>query len=444
MKILNLNYQNVLNFVKEDEIFAYEKDLNNAKNALLNKTGKGNDYVGWVKYPLEYDKDEFRRIKEAAKRIRKNSDVLVVIGIGGSYLGAQAALKMLGKYFSKEKDLEIIFVGNNVSPEYVCELEAYLEKKDFSINVISKSGGTIEPAIAFRIFRKLAIKKYGKKANERIFATTDKVKGALIKMSGIEKYETFCIPSDIGGRYSVLSAVGLLPIACAGFNIDDVMQGAVDAYNYYVNKPLKENDAFLYAAIRNILYKKGKAIEILVSYEPKLHFLSEWWKQLFGESEGKENKGIFPASLIYSTDLHSMGQYVQDGQRILFETVIDVLKAKYDKILEKEDTDLDGLNYLAGKNISFVRRNALEGTVLAHVDGGVPNMILELKEITPYSFGYLVYFFMFSCGVSGYLLDVNPFNQEGVEDYKKNMLALLGKEGFEELKAKLLERINKK
>lgn len=444
MKVLNLNYKNVLNFISEAEIFALEKELDNARNALLNKTGKGNDYVGWVNYPLEYDKTELSRIKEVALKIRKDSDVLVVIGIGGSYLGAQAALKMLGKYFSSEKDLEIIFVGNNVSPEYVSELEVYLKNKDFSINVISKSGGTIEPALAFRIFRKLAIKKYGKKANNRIFATTDKEKGALIKMSVEEGYQTFSIPSDIGGRYSVLTAVGLLPIACAGFDIDEILKGSLDAYNYFVNKPLKENDALLYASIRNVLYKKGKVIELLVSYEPKLYFLSEWWKQLFGESEGKETKGIFPSSLIYSTDLHSMGQYVQDGQRILFETVIDVMNAKSDKILEKEETDLDGLNFLAGKDISFVRRNSLEGTVLAHVDGGVPNIILELEKITPYSFGYLVYFFMFSCGVSGYLLDVNPFNQEGVEDYKKNMLALLGKKGYEDLKNKLVERINKK
>lgn len=441
MKILKLNYQNVLPFVSEKEIKELEKDLLHARSALLNKSGKGNDFVGWVDYPENFDKEEVKEIKAAALRIKKDSQVLLVIGIGGSYLGALAALKMLGKYFPLKKELEIIFVGNNVSPEYVSELREYLKTKDFSINVISKSGGTIEPALAFRVFRGLLVEKYGSEANKRIYATTDPKSGALVKIAKEEGYTSFKIPSDIGGRYSVLTAVGLLPIACAGHDIDQVLKGSLDAFNYFKEKPLMENDALLYAAIRNVLYNKGMKIEVLVSYEPKLQILSEWWKQLFGESEGKEHKGIFPSSLVYSTDLHSMGQYIQDGQRIIFETVIDVLSAKSDITLEKEENDLDGLNFLSGKNISDVRRKALKGTILAHVDGGVANMVLELEKIDEYTFGYLVYFFMFACGVSGYLLDVNPFDQEGVEAYKKNMLALLGKKGYEELKDKLLRRM---
>lgn len=440
MKV-QIDYKNILKFVSEEEIKAFEKEVLKAKETLLNKTGLGNDFLGWVEYPLNYDKEEFARIKKAAEKIRKDSEVLVVIGIGGSYLGAKAIIEALSPYFKKEKDLEVIFVGNNLSSTYACELLDYVENKEFSINVISKSGTTTEPAIAFRLFKDLLVKKYGKDASSRIYATTDKARGALRTLASSEGYETFIVPDDVGGRYSWFTAVGLLPVAASGIDIDALMKGALDAYVEAKDTPYEKNSALLYAGCRNLLYRKNKLVEILVNFEPKLSFISEWWKQLYGESEGKDQKGIFPASLVYSTDLHSMGQYVQDGKRVLFETVISVNNPEKNLILTKEETDLDGLNYLAGTDFDSVAKRAMQGTVLAHVDGGVPNLVLNIDNLDAYTIGYLLYFFMFACGVSGYVLDVNPFNQPGVEDYKKNMFALLGKPGYEELRKELLKRL---
>ena len=440
MKV-SLNYKNVLNFVSEEEIKNNEKTVLDAKNILLNKKGEGADFLGWIEYANNYDKEEYTKIKIAAEKIRKNSDVLIVIGIGGSYLGAKAIIQSLQTYFRKDKDLEVIFVGNNLSSSYMAELLEYVRNKDFSINVISKSGTTTEPAIAFRLFRQLLIEKYGSNAHERIYATTDKEKGALRMLATNEGYETFVVPDDIGGRYSWFTAVGLLPVCASGINIDNLMKGASDAYYDCKNTKYLDNSSLLYASIRNLLYNKGKMVEVLVNYEPKLTFISEWWKQLYGESEGKDHKGLFPASLVYSTDLHSMGQYIQDGMRIMFETVVNIKKPQIDFILQNEENDLDGLNFLAGTNFDSVAKKAMQGTILAHVDGGVPNIVLEIESIDEYTIGYVLYFFMFSCGVSGYMLKVNPFNQPGVEDYKKNMFALLGKPGYENLRKKLLERL---
>lgn len=440
MKV-QIDYKNILKFVNQQEIDDNEKTVLEAKTVLLNKTGVGNDFLGWVNYPKTYDKEEFARIKLAAKKIIKESEVLIVIGIGGSYLGAKAIIEGLSPYFKTKKELEIIFVGNNLSSTYANELLSYLENKSFSINVISKSGTTTEPAIAFRIFKELLVKKYGKNASSRIYATTDKSKGALRTLATTEGFETFVVPDDVGGRYSWFTAVGLLPVACAGIDIDQLMQGSLDAYNDASTKEYKENACLQYASIRNLLYKKGKFVEVLVNYEPKLSFVSEWWKQLYGESEGKDHKGIFPASLTYSTDLHSMGQYIQDGERIMFETVLAIAKPEKDFQLKAEEQDLDGLNYLAGTNFDTVQKNAMKGTILAHVDGGVPNIVLNLETLNAYNMGYLLYFFMFGCGVSGYVLGVNPFNQPGVEDYKKNMFALLGKPGYEQLRKELLKRL---
>ena len=438
---IGIDYKNVLGHLDSQKINANICNVLNAKETLVSKTGAGNDFLGWLRYPECYDKEEFARIVKAAEKIKNDSEGLVVIGIGGSYLGALAVIEVLKKYFSTEKSLEIIFVGNTLSSTYTKELLEYVKDKEFSINVISKSGTTTEPAIAFRLFKDLLTKKYGSKAAERIYATTDKAKGALRTLSNSEGYETFIVPDDVGGRYSWFTAVGLLPVAASGINIDDLMQGAKDAYQDASTKEYKENSCLQYAAVRNLLYNKEKLVEVLVNFEPKLSYVSEWWKQLYGESEGKDNKGLFPASLTYSTDLHSMGQFIQDGTRIMFETVLNINNPEKNIILKKAEQDLDGLNYLAGTDADSVAKRAMEGTILAHVDGGVPNLVLNIEKLDAYTMGYLLYFFMFACGVSGYILDVNPFNQPGVEDYKKNMFALLGKPGYEELRKELLKRL---
>ena len=437
---LRIDYKNALSAISKEEVKNFEATVLKAKETLVTKSGAGNDFLGWVEYPINYDKCEFARIKAAAEKIQKDSDVLVVIGIGGSYLGAKAIIEALNPYFRCKKALEVIFVGHNLSSTYASQLLAYLENKDFSINVISKSGTTTEPAIAFRLFKELLTKKYGANAPQRIYATTDAAKGALRNLANEQGYETFIVPDDVGGRYSWFTAVGLLPVACSGIDIDALMQGALDAYNDCINTPYEQNSALIYAGVRNLLHKT-KDIEVLVSYEPKLSYISEWWKQLYGESEGKDKKGLFPASLVYSTDLHSMGQYIQDGKRIMFETVLNVESPEEDLILKAEENNLDQLNYLAGMNLDSVAKHAMQGTVLAHVDGGVPNLILSIDKLDAHTMGYLLYFYMFACGVSGYILDVNPFNQPGVEDYKKNMFALLGKPGFEELAKQLKERL---
>ena len=440
MKV-TLNYKNALSFVSEEALNQNKENVLKAYKTLVNKTGEGNDFLGWIEYPKNYDKEEFARIKKAAEKIRSNSEVLVVIGIGGSYLGAKAVIEALKPYFSTKKDLEIVFAGNSLSSTYLNQLLTYLENKDFSVNVISKSGTTTEPAIAFRLCKELLIKKYHEKAAERIFATTDAKKGALRNLATQEGYETFVVPDDIGGRYSWFTAVGLLPIACAGIDIDALMKGSYDAMNDCVNNEYDSNDAMKYANMRNLLYKT-KQIEILVNFEPRLAYISEWWKQLYGESEGKDHKGLFPASLVYSTDLHSMGQYVQEGKGLMFETVLNVLNPEENLILRKEAEDLDQLNYLDQTKMDSVAKKAMQGTILAHVDGGVPNLVLEVEEMDAYHLGYLLYFFMFACGVSGYMLGVNPFNQPGVEAYKKNMFALLDKPGYESESAAIRQRLN--
>lgn len=439
MKV-TLNYKNALSFVEEKKILENKEKTLLAKKILLKKTGEGNDFLGWVEYPKTFDNEEFARIKKAAETIRNNSDVLVVIGIGGSYLGAKAVIEALKPYFQKEKDLEIIFAGNSLSSTYLKQLIDYLRTKDFSINVISKSGTTTEPAIAFRLCKELLIEKYHEQASTRIYATTDATKGALRNMAEGMGYETFVVPDDIGGRYSWFTGVGLLPIASAGIDIDLLMKGALDAMNDAIETPYEQNSILLYASIRNLLYRE-KQVEVLVTFEPRLSFISEWWKQLYGESEGKDHQGLFPASLVYSTDLHSMGQYIQDGKRLMFETVLNIKKPEANLILKKEEKDLDQLNYLEHMDMDSVCKKAMQGTILAHVDGGVPNLVLEIEEMDTYHLGYLLYFFMFACGVSGYMLGVNPFNQPGVEDYKKNMFALLGKPGYEELSEKLKKRL---
>ena len=450
MTKLQFDYSNALEFVKEHELQYMEPMVQAAHNMIHNKTGAGSDFLGWVDLPYNYDKKEFARIKAAAEKIKSDSDVLVVIGIGGSYLGAKAAIDMLSHSFynllpkDKRSTPQIYFAGNSISSTYLADLVELIKDKDISVNVISKSGTTTEPSIAFRIFRDLLEKKYGKEgAAKRIYATTDKKKGALKKLADEEGYETFVIPDDVGGRYSVLTAVGLLPIAVSGADIDQMMKGAQDAATQYSVFSLKDNPCYQYAAIRNILYRKGKTIELMVNYEPALHYFSEWWKQLYGESEGKDQKGIFPAAVDFSTDLHSMGQYIQEGLRNLFETVINVSKPKKDIIIEEEKDDIDGLNFLAGKTIDFVNKKAFEGTLLAHTDGKVPNLVVTIPEINEYYFGNLVYFFEKACGISGYLLGVNPFDQPGVEAYKKNMFALLGKPGYEVEKASLERRLGR-
>jgi glucose-6-phosphate isomerase len=445
---LKFDYSKALSFVHQHEIDYFAEPIRLAHDQLHNKTGTGSEYLGWIDLPISYDKDEFARIQKSAKQIQSDSDVLIVIGIGGSYLGARAALEMLSHSFynllPKEKRTtpEIYFVGNNISSTYVTHLLQLVEGKDISVNVISKSGTTTEPAIAFRIFRELLEKKYGKEAaRKRIYATTDRAQGALKKLATEEGYESFIIPDDVGGRYSVLTPVGLLPIAAAGIDIEAMMQGAAEASMVYANPNVKDNECYQYAAVRNALYRKGKATEILVNYEPSLHFVSEWWKQLFGESEGKDNKGIFPAAVDFSTDLHSMGQFVQEGSRNLFETVIQVAEVTEQIVIGTDADNLDGLNFLSGKTMDFINKKAFQGTMLAHLDGGVPNLIVTIPNISAYSFGYLVYFFEKACGISGYLLGVNPFDQPGVEAYKKNMFALLGKPGYEKEKAELEARL---
>ncbi|UFJ41192.1 glucose-6-phosphate isomerase [Brevibacillus humidisoli] len=419
-----------------------------AHRMLHDRTGPGGDYVGWVDLPSRYDRDEFDRIKQAASTIQTDSDVLLVIGIGGSYLGAKAVIDLLGHSFynllpkEKRSTPEIYFLGNTISPTYVSHLMELLDSKDLSVNVISKSGTTTEPALAFRLIRQVMEQKYGREgARKRIYATTDQSRGALKRLADEEGYTSFVIPDDVGGRYSVLTAVGLLPIAVSGADIDSLMQGAQAAYEEYLTPDLAANPCYRYAAIRNALYRKGKTIELLVSYEPQFRFFAEWWKQLFGESEGKDGKGIFPASAEFSADLHSLGQYIQDGRRDLFETVINVLKPTREIIINNEEADLDGLNFLAGKGMDFVNKKALEGTLLAHTDGGVPNLLIEIPEISAYSVGSLIYFFEKACGISGYLLGVNPFDQPGVEAYKQNMFALLGKPGFEQQRGVLEARL---
>jgi len=447
-KAVKFDYSKALPFVGQNEIDNLAEPIRLAHEQLHKGTGAGSDYLGWIDLPTNYDQEEFDRIKKAAVKIQSDSEVLIVIGIGGSYLGARAAIEMLSNSFyniqSKEqrKTPQVLFAGNNISSTYVTHLLQLLEGRDWSINIISKSGTTTEPAVAFRVFRAELEKKYGKEeARKRIYATTDREKGALKKLSNEEGYESFIIPDDVGGRYSVLTAVGLLPIAVAGIDIDAMMSGAAAASKEYSNPNVAENEAYQYAAVRNALYRKGKATEILVNYEPALHFVSEWWKQLYGESEGKDFKGIFPAAVDFSTDLHSMGQFIQEGNRNIFETVIQVEEVAEHITIENDPDDLDGLNFLSGKTMDFVNKKAFEGTLLAHTDGQVPNLIVNIKDMTPYTFGYLVYFFEKACGVSGYLLGVNPFDQPGVEAYKKNMFALLGKPGFEKEKAELEARL---
>jgi glucose-6-phosphate isomerase len=445
---IQYDYKPALPFVQQHELDYSAAAIKQAHEMLHAKTGAGSDYLGWIDLPANYNKDEFSRIKQAAERIRSDSEALIVIGIGGSYLGARAAIEMLtnpfGTYLTKEKRNapHIFYAGNNISSTYMSQLLEALEGKDFSVNVISKSGTTTEPAVAFRIFKEALERKYGKEAaRKRIYATTDASKGALKKLADAEGYESFVIPDDVGGRYSILTAVGLLPIAVAGVDIEAIMEGARDAQTLYANPNLESNQSYQYAALRNALYKKGKAIEILVNYEPNLHFFSEWWKQLYGESEGKDGKGIYPASVDFSTDLHSMGQFIQEGARNLFETVIQVDKAAIELSVPNDPENVDGLNFLSGQTIDFVNKKAFQGTLLAHTDGGVPNTVLTIADTTAYTFGHLVYFFEKACGVSGYLLGVNPFDQPGVEAYKVNMFALLGKPGFEAKKAELEARL---
>lgn len=444
-----LDYSAVKGFVNESEIQMMESIAEHAKEQLLARTGAGNDFLGWIDLPVNYDKEEFARIQKAAKKIQEDSEVLLVIGIGGSYLGARAAIEFLRHSFynsaSKEvrKTPEIYYVGNNISSVYMKHLLEVIGDRDFSINMISKSGTTTEPAIAFRVFKKALINKYGKEeAAKRIYATTDKSKGALKNLATEEGYESFVVPDDVGGRFSVLTAVGLLPIAVSGADITKLMEGAASMRERCLNNNYAENDAVLYAAIRNILLRKGKGIEILANYEPALHFVSEWWKQLYGESEGKDQKGIFPAAVDLTTDLHSMGQFIQDGQRTMFETIINLETSSVEILLEEEEVDLDGLNYLAGKSVDFINKSAMNGTKIAHTDGGVPNLVVNLPEQNEFYLGELFYFFEFACGVSGYILGVNPFDQPGVESYKKNMFALLGKPGFEKEREELLKRLS--
>ena len=419
-----------------------------AKDVLVSKNGAGNDFLGWIDLPVDYDKEEFSRIEKAAEKIKKDSDVLIVIGIGGSYLGARAAIEFLrhGFYNSLPKEKrgtpEIYYVGNSISSTYLQGVIDVIGDRDFSVNVISKSGTTTEPAIAFRIFKKMLEDKYGQEeAAKRIYATTDKARGALKDLATKEGYESFVVPDDVGGRFSVLTAVGLLPIAVSGADITALMDGAASGRELALNEKFEDNEAMKYAAIRNILLRKGKSVEVLANYEPALHYIGEWWKQLYGESEGKDQKGIFPAAVDFTTDLHSMGQFIQDGARIMFETVMNVEEARETITIEKEAEDLDGLNYLAGKTMDFVNKSAMNGTILAHTDGNVPNLMIKIPKMDEFHLGQLFYFFEFACGVSGYILGVNPFNQPGVESYKKNMFALLGKPGYEEEREALLKRL---
>ena len=439
MEKLSLDLKNIEKFVTKEEYDATLNDVLKSYDVLMSQEGEGNDFLGWLDLPRDYDKEEFDRILKASEKIKANSDVLLSVGIGGSYLGAKCAVELFKKYFNN-KGLEVIFVGNQISSTYLAQLLDYLKDKDYSINVISKSGTTTEPAIAFRILREALIKKYGKdEAKDRIFATTDKAKGALKTLATNEGYETFVVPDNVGGRFSVLTAVGLLPIACAGIDIKAMMNGANIAREELQKKD-SNNIAVQYATVRNALYKKGYDVELLVNYEPRLNYFSEWWKQLFGESEGKNHKGIYPSSVSFSTDLHSLGQMIQDGKRHFFETVINVKNPEIDLDIPFDKDDLDGLNYLNGHTMDFVNKQAMEGTAIAHTDGGTPNMRLTIDSICEETFGKMIYFFEFACGLSAYTLGVNPFNQPGVESYKKNMFALLNKPGYEDIRAKLLKK----
>ena len=433
---ISFDYSKALGFFNQEEIDHLQSTVTALDKDLREGLGAGNDFTGWINLPRDYDKEEFERIKKAAEKIKSDSDILFVIGIGGSYLGARAAIDFVKHSFyndlSKEqrKAPQIYYVGNSMSGAYIEELIDLIGDKDFSVNVISKSGTTTEAAVAFRVFRELTEKKYGKEgAAKRIYSTTDKARGALKTLSDEEGYECFVIPDDVGGRFSVLTAVGLLPIAVSGADIDKLMEGAAHFREICLNKDYAENPALLYAAVRNILYRKGKSVEILANYEPSLHFISEWWKQLYGESEGKDQKGIFPASVDLTTDLHSMGQFIQDGSRLMFETVLKVEKARRDFTLKSADNDIDCLNYLSGKTMDYVNKCAMEGTIAAHVEGNVPNLLIEIPEQTEFHLGELFYFFEFAVGVSGYMLGINPFDQPGVEFYKANMFRLLGKPG---------------
>ena len=445
---VTFDYSKAMTFIKEHEIDSMKEIVGNAKDVLVSGTGAGNDYIGWVNLPVDYDKEEFARIQKAAEKIQSDSEVLIVIGIGGSYLGARAAIEFLrhGFYNNVSKEIrktpEIYYAGNSISSTYLKGLIDVIGDRDFSVNIISKSGTTTEPAIAFRVFKEMLEKKYGKEeAAKRIYATTDKARGALKNLATEEGYESFVVPDDVGGRFSVLTAVGLLPIAVSGADIEKLMEGAAAGRELALNKPFEENDALQYAAVRNILHRKGKSVEVLANYEPSLHYVSEWWKQLYGESEGKDQKGIFPASVDLTTDLHSMGQFIQDGSRIMYETVLNVETSREEILINEEPVDLDGLNYLAGKSMDFVNKSAMNGTVLAHTDGHVPNLMVNIPEQNEFYLGELFYFFEFACGVSGYVSGVNPFNQPGVESYKSNMFALLGKPGYEKEREELLKRL---
>lgn len=445
---ITFDYSKTAGFISEEEIGYMSRLTEQAKDVLVSKNGAGNDFLGWIDLPVDYDKEEFSRIEKAAEKIKKDSDVLIVIGIGGSYLGARAAIEFLrhGFYNSLPKEKrgtpEIYYVGNSISSTYLQGVIDVIGDRDFSVNVISKSGTTTEPAIAFRIFKKMLEDKYGQEeAAKRIYATTDKARGALKDLATKEGYESFVVPDDVGGRFSVLTAVGLLPIAVSGADIKALMDGAANGRELALNEKFEDNEAMKYAAIRNILLRKGKSVEVLANYEPALHYIGEWWKQLYGESEGKDQKGIFPAAVDFTTDLHSMGQFIQDGARIMFETVMNVEEARETITIEKEAEDLDGLNYLAGKTMDFVNKSAMNGTILAHTDGSVPNLMIKIPKMDEFHLGQLFYFFEFACGVSGYILGVNPFNQPGVESYKRNMFALLGKPGYEEEREALLKRL---
>lgn len=445
---ITFDYSKTAGFISEEEIGYMSRLTEQAKDVLVSKSGAGNDFLGWIDLPVDYDKEEFSRIEKAAEKIKKDSDVLIVIGIGGSYLGARAAIEFLrhGFYNSLPKEKrgtpEIYYVGNSISSTYLQGVIDVIGDRDFSVNVISKSGTTTEPAIAFRIFKKMLEDKYRQEeAAKRIYATTDKARGALKDLATKEGYESFVVPDDVGGRFSVLTAVGLLPIAVSGADIKALMDGAASGRELALNEKFEDNEAMKYAAIRNILLRKGKSVEVLANYEPALHYIGEWWKQLYGESEGKDQKGIFPAAVDFTTDLHSMGQFIQDGARIMFETVMNVEEARETITIEKEAEDLDGLNYLAGKTMDFVNKSAMNGTILAHTDGSVPNLMIKIPKMDEFHLGQLFYFFEFACGVSGYILGVNPFNQPGVESYKRNMFALLGKPGYEEEREALLKRL---
>ncbi len=448
MAKVTFDYSKAASFIRDEEVSYMSKLVDDAKEQLVSKSGAGNDYLGWIDLPVDYDKEEFDRIKKAAEKIQSDSEVLVVIGIGGSYLGARAAIEFLRHSFynnvSKDvrKTPEIYYAGNNISGTYLKGLVDVVGDRDFSVNIISKSGTTTEPALAFRIFKEMLEKKYGKEeAAKRIYATTDRAKGALKNLATEEGYETFVVPDDVGGRFSVLTAVGLLPIAVSGADISRLMEGAAEGRKLALEQKFEDNDALKYAAVRNILLRKGKSVEVLANYEPSLHSVSEWWKQLYGESEGKDQKGLFPASVDLTTDLHSLGQFIQDGARIMFETVLNVEESREQVFIQEEPVDLDGLNYLAGKDMDFINKSAMNGTILAHTDGSVPNLMVKIPKQDEFYLGELFYFFEFACGVSGYLLGVNPFNQPGVESYKKNMFALLGKPGFEAQREELLKRL---